>query len=118
MDFNPYMNLNFLDLLQSQQDTSINLESSHVPLFGSQETEASNFKPDSHAETRGKKQVGDGKELDEFQKMWRIKQEDLVIKEKLSKMKLLDRIMAKQEPLDADEEALKKKLINELLLCN
>ncbi|XP_013624340.1 PREDICTED: glutathione S-transferase T3-like [Brassica oleracea var. oleracea] len=280
MDFNPYMNLNFLDLLQSQQDTSINLESSHVPLFGSQETEASNFKPDSHAESRGrrtwtptdenvlisawlntskdhvvgneqrsvafckriatyysaspkiaecdrressqckqrwhkindlvgkfcgafeaatrekisgqnkndvlkhaheiffnnykkkftiehawkelrhdqkwsdlssacsqgnskrqkldnglhsacsladdgttqppsvkaakargKKQVGDGKELDEFQKMWRIKQEDLVIKEKLSKMKLLDRIMAKQEPLDADEEALKKKML-------
>ncbi|XP_048613272.1 glutathione S-transferase T3-like [Brassica napus] len=67
---------------------------------------------------RGKKQVGDEKELDEFQKMWRIKQEDLVIKEKLSKMKLLDRIMAKQEPLDADEEARKKKLINELLMSN
>ncbi|KAG2277268.1 hypothetical protein Bca52824_059823 [Brassica carinata] len=70
------------------------------------------------AKARGKKQVTDGKYLDEFQKMWRIKQEDLVIKEKLSKMKLLDRLMAKQEPLDDGEEALKKKLINELLLSN
>ncbi|XP_013678788.1 glutathione S-transferase T3-like [Brassica napus] len=70
------------------------------------------------AKARGKKQLGDGKELDEFQKMWRIKQEDLVIKEKLSKMKLLDRLMIKQEPLDDDEGALKKKLINELLLSN
>ncbi|XP_013607700.1 PREDICTED: glutathione S-transferase T3-like [Brassica oleracea var. oleracea] len=70
------------------------------------------------AKARGKKQVSDGKDLDEFQKMWRIKQEDLVIKEKLSKMKLLDRLMAKQEPLDDGEEALKKKLINELLLSN
>ena len=62
------------------------------------------------AKARGKKQVSDGKDLDEFQKMWRIKQEDLVIKKKLSKMKLLDRLMAKQEPLDDGEEALKKKL--------
>ena len=42
----------------------------------------------------------------------------LVTKEKMSKMKLLDRLMAKQEPLDDDEVALKKKLINELLLSN
>ncbi|XP_013624009.1 PREDICTED: glutathione S-transferase T3-like [Brassica oleracea var. oleracea] len=60
------------------------------------------------AKARGKKQVSDGKDVDEFQKMWRIKQEDLVIKKKLSKMKLLDRLMAKQEPLDDGEEALKK----------
>ena len=42
----------------------------------------------------------------------------LVTKEKMSKMKLLDRLMAKQKPLDDDEVALKNKLINELLLSN
>ena len=50
--------------------------------------------------------------------LWKIKQEDLVIKEKLSKMKLLDSLIAKQEPLADYEEALEKKLTNELLLSN
>ncbi|KAF3522905.1 hypothetical protein F2Q69_00049843 [Brassica cretica] len=49
--------------------------------------------------------------------MWRIKQEDLVIKEKLSKMKLLDRLMIKQEPLDDDEGALKKNSCNGVDAC-
>ncbi|KAF8055969.1 hypothetical protein N665_1279s0003 [Sinapis alba] len=68
------------------------------------------------AKARGKKPKVEGKELAEFQTMWRIKQEDLTLKEKLSKMKLLDSLIAKQEPLADYEEALKKKLINELLL--
>ena len=37
------------------------------------------------------------------------------MKEKLSKIKLLDSLIAKQEPLADYEEALKKKLINELM---
>lgn len=47
--------------------------------------------------------------------MWSIKKEDLAIKERLSKMKLLDSLLAKQEPLADYEEALKKKIITELL---
>ncbi|KAF3497131.1 hypothetical protein DY000_02055243 [Brassica cretica] len=46
--------------------------------------------------------------------MWSNKQQDLAIKEKLSKMKLLDSLIAKQEPLADYEEALKKKLIIEM----
>ncbi|KAG2284207.1 hypothetical protein Bca52824_055427 [Brassica carinata] len=111
MDSNPYMNLNFVDLLQSQQDFGVGSESSPIPLFGTQATESSNFEPDSPVETRGKKPIVEGKDVGELQKM-------LVTKEKMSKMKLLDRLMAKQEPLDDDEVALKKKLINELLLSN
>ncbi|KAF3575071.1 hypothetical protein F2Q69_00060466 [Brassica cretica] len=57
----------------------------------------------------------EGKEMSEFQTMWRIKQQDLAMKQKLSKMKLLDSLIAKQEPLADYEEALKKKLINEFL---
>lgn len=37
------------------------------------------------------------------------------MKERLSGMGLLDRLLAKSEPLLEYEEALKKKLINELL---
>uniref|UniRef100_A0A0D3DND1 Uncharacterized protein n=1 Tax=Brassica oleracea var. oleracea TaxID=109376 RepID=A0A0D3DND1_BRAOL len=51
----------------------------------------------------------EGKELSEFHTMWRIKQQDLAMKEKLSKMKLLDSLIVKQEPLVDYEEALKKK---------
>uniref|UniRef100_A0A0D2ZTG1 Myb-like domain-containing protein n=1 Tax=Brassica oleracea var. oleracea TaxID=109376 RepID=A0A0D2ZTG1_BRAOL len=47
MDSNPFLNLNFVDLLQSQQDSGIGLESSLIPLFGTQATEDSNFEPDS-----------------------------------------------------------------------
>ena len=47
--------------------------------------------------------------------MWNIKMHDLDMKEKLSKMKLLDSLLAKTEPLLDYEEALKKKLVTELL---
>ncbi|KAF3601621.1 hypothetical protein F2Q69_00035870 [Brassica cretica] len=48
--------------------------------------------------------------------MWSIKKEDFAMKERLSRMKLLESLIAKQEPLAEYEEALKKKLISELLL--
>ena len=47
--------------------------------------------------------------------MWAIKQQDLAAKEKLSKMSLLDSLLAKKEPLAEYEEALKKKLINDIM---
>ena len=47
--------------------------------------------------------------------MWSIKKEDLAMKERLLKMKLLDSLIARHEPLAEYEEALKKKLINDLL---
>ena len=56
----------------------------------------------------------EGKGLCEFEQMWFIKQEDLSKKERLSKIGLLDRLLAKTEPLPEYEEALKKALITEL----
>nr|VDD49738.1 unnamed protein product [Brassica oleracea] len=64
---------------------------------------------------RGKKTTFEGTGLSEFQTMWSIKQQDLVMKERLSKMSLLDSLIEKKEPLSEAEEALKKKLINDLL---
>ncbi|KAL0685733.1 hypothetical protein Bca4012_052581 [Brassica carinata] len=62
-----------------------------------------------------KKTAADGKELSQFQTMWSLKKEDLALKERLSKMKLLDGLHAKEGPLPDYEEALKKKLIDELM---
>uniref|UniRef100_A0A0D3E335 Myb-like domain-containing protein n=1 Tax=Brassica oleracea var. oleracea TaxID=109376 RepID=A0A0D3E335_BRAOL len=52
----------------------------------------------------------------EFDTMWSIKKEDFAMKERMSRMKLLESLIAKQEPLADYEEALKKKLISELML--
>ena len=67
------------------------------------------------AKANGKKVKAEGKTLSEFERMWSIKQEDLTSKKRLSKMKLLDSLIGKQEPLAEYEEALKKKLVTDLL---
>ncbi|KAF2588059.1 hypothetical protein F2Q70_00040174 [Brassica cretica] len=50
-----------------------------------------------------------------FQSMWDIKQKDLEVKDRLSKMSILEALIAKKEPLADYEEALKKKLISDLM---
>ncbi|KAF2595707.1 hypothetical protein F2Q68_00011368 [Brassica cretica] len=62
-----------------------------------------------------KKTLADEKHLSKFQSMWSIKQQDLALKERISKMKLLDSLLAKEGPLEGYEEALKKKIANELM---
>lgn len=66
------------------------------------------------AKASGKKKVVEDNNLNEFQTMWTIKQQDLAAKERLSKMNLLDRLIGKKEPRVEYEEALKKKLINDM----
>ena len=56
----------------------------------------------------------EGKGIKEYERIWSIKQEDLCRKERLSKICLLDWLLAKTEPLAEYEETLKKKLITEL----
>uniref|UniRef100_A0A0D3EBJ9 Uncharacterized protein n=1 Tax=Brassica oleracea var. oleracea TaxID=109376 RepID=A0A0D3EBJ9_BRAOL len=66
------------------------------------------------AKANGKKRNAEER-LSEFSGMWSIRKENMAIKERLSKMKLLDRLLAKVEPLDESEKTLKQKLINELV---
>ncbi|XP_013721125.1 glutathione S-transferase T3-like [Brassica napus] len=63
------------------------------------------------AKCRGKKPV----ELSDFKTVWSIKKQNLDMKERLSKIKLLDSLIGKQGPLADYEEALKKKLVDELM---
>ena len=62
----------------------------------------------------GKKTVDQEKQVKEFERIWTIKQKDMEAKERLSKMSLLESLIGKKEPLPEYEEALKKKLINDL----
>ena len=68
------------------------------------------------AKTKAKRPMGEeGKNLQELRQMWEIKAKDLIMKDKLSKTKLLDSLLAKTEPLSELEVALKNKLITEIL---
>ncbi|KAL0708294.1 hypothetical protein Bca4012_074720 [Brassica carinata] len=53
--------------------------------------------------------------MNRFQSMWDIKQKELEVKERLSKMSILDSLIAKKEPVGDYEEALKKKFISDLM---
>ncbi|KAF3586430.1 hypothetical protein F2Q69_00032115 [Brassica cretica] len=53
--------------------------------------------------------------VNRFQSMWDIKQKELEVKERLSKMSILDSLIAKKEPLADYEEALNKKFISDLM---
>ncbi|XP_024016238.1 glutathione S-transferase T2-like [Eutrema salsugineum] len=59
---------------------------------------------------------GEGKEVKEFKTVWEIKKMDLEMKDKITNKRLLDKLLAKTEPLTENEMLLKNKLINDLLL--
>ncbi|XP_018462958.1 uncharacterized protein LOC108834094 [Raphanus sativus] len=63
----------------------------------------------------GKRSIADHLSASEFQTMWSIKERDLAAKERLSKMSLLDRLIAKKDSLTEYEEALNNKLISDML---
>ncbi|XP_048622996.1 glutathione S-transferase T3-like [Brassica napus] len=67
------------------------------------------------AKRHGKKAVVEGKEREDFDHMWELKKEDLILKLSLSKMNLLSQLSARQGNLDDTEEVLKKKLIEALV---
>ncbi|KAF8092372.1 hypothetical protein N665_0416s0028 [Sinapis alba] len=68
------------------------------------------------AKAKAKRSVGEeGKNLQQFQLMWEMKAKDLAMKDKLSKTKLLDSLLAKTESLSDLEMALKNRLITEML---
>ncbi|KAF3584184.1 hypothetical protein F2Q69_00026949 [Brassica cretica] len=68
------------------------------------------------AKAKAKRPMGEeGKNLQELRQMWEIKANDLAMKDKLSKTKLLNNLLAKTEPLSELKVALKNKLITEML---
>ena len=62
-----------------------------------------------------KKPIVDKEDALKFQAIWSIKEKDLALKERLSKMDLLNSLISKNEPLSEKEEALKTKLLTKML---
>uniref|UniRef100_A0A0D3E393 Myb-like domain-containing protein n=1 Tax=Brassica oleracea var. oleracea TaxID=109376 RepID=A0A0D3E393_BRAOL len=96
-------------------DDSAQSSSSHAfETTTSDDEQATNRPPGVKASKDcGKKPHADGKEVNELQILWNIKKEDFAVKERVSRMRLLDSLLAKQELADYEED-LKKKLITEL----
>lgn len=63
----------------------------------------------------GKGTMVDQQGVAQFQNMVSIKEKDMAMKERLSKMGILGNLISKKEPLFEYEEALKQKLITEML---
>ncbi|WZY97954.1 hypothetical protein YC2023_070283 [Brassica napus] len=62
-----------------------------------------------------KKPMVEGKEVSDFHSMWELKKEDLVRKERVVKLRLLDKLLGKKEPLSDADEGLKTRLVSELM---
>ncbi|KAF3568735.1 hypothetical protein DY000_02011715 [Brassica cretica] len=117
MDSTPYaQTANFVELLNSQQDCvfrlvegSVEPTSESVNAHVDVDEDGTNRPPGvKAAKARGKKKpMVEGKEVSDFQTMWELKKEDLVRKERVVKLRLLEKLLGKKEPLsDADEGSL------------
>ncbi|XP_022571312.1 glutathione S-transferase T3-like [Brassica napus] len=97
-------------------DESAQSSNSHSFETSTGEDEQATIRPPGVKASKGhgKKKMAEGKVLDEFHGMRSIKKNELAAKERLSKMRLLDSLIAKQELADYEEE-LKKKLIIEFM---
>ncbi|KAL1196220.1 Glutathione S-transferase T3 [Cardamine amara subsp. amara] len=67
------------------------------------------------AKGKGKKRVDEGKDVVELQTIWEIKEKDNANKLTLSNRRILENLIAKKDPLSPTEQALKEKLISDML---
>ncbi|CDY18325.1 BnaC09g30750D [Brassica napus] len=97
---NPYsQSSSYMGLLNSQ-----NFPYESFPQFSSQQTDAGTQSEDTPV---------DRKSVAEYSTIWEMKKEDIMMKEKLSKLAILDTLLAKKDPLTEAEEVVKNKLLAE-----
>ncbi|KAL0743726.1 hypothetical protein Bca4012_085239 [Brassica carinata] len=61
-------------------------------------------RPEGVKAAKAKRNTGKGKAVDDYKSMWEIKREELAMKEKLSKLAILDTLLCKTGPLSEAEE--------------
>ena len=99
----------WISLNPSKTDTSSKRKTSESGDVGEQgEVE---IRPEGVKAAKGRKNNGKGKSFEEYKSIWDLKMEDLARKETLSKLAILDTLLAKKEPLSEAEEVVKNKLL-------
>ncbi|XP_013704361.1 glutathione S-transferase T3-like [Brassica napus] len=73
------------------------------------------IRPEGVKAAKAKRSNGQGKSVADYTSVWEMRQEDLARKEKLSKLAILDTLLAKKEPLGEAEEVAKNKLLAEYI---
>ncbi|KAG2271124.1 hypothetical protein Bca52824_065679 [Brassica carinata] len=68
-------------------------------------------RPEGAKAAKARRSSSKVRDLDEVKTIWEFKKEDLEMKEKLSKLAILDTLLAKQQPLSEAEEVVKNKLL-------
>ncbi|KAF2575383.1 hypothetical protein F2Q70_00002355 [Brassica cretica] len=69
------------------------------------------IRPEGVKAAKSKRNTAKEKSLAEYTSIWEMKKEDLAMKERLSKLAILDTLLAKKEPLSEAEEVVKNKLL-------
>ena len=73
------------------------------------------IRPKGVKAAKAKRSNAKGKSVAEYTTVWEIRKEDLERKDKLSKLFILDTLLAKTEPLSEAEEVAKNKLLAEYI---
>ncbi|KAL0740908.1 hypothetical protein Bca4012_082421 [Brassica carinata] len=68
-------------------------------------------RPEGVKAAKSKRNAGKEKSVADYTAIWEMKKEDLASKERLSKLAILDTLLAKKEPLSEVEEVVKNKLL-------
>ena len=68
-------------------------------------------RPEGIKAAKARRNTTQGKTVDEYKSIWEMKKEDLTMKEKLSKLAILDALLAKKNQLSEAEEIVKNKLL-------
>ncbi|XP_013624914.1 PREDICTED: glutathione S-transferase T3-like [Brassica oleracea var. oleracea] len=71
-------------------------------------------RPEGVKAAKAKRNTGKGKSVAEIATVWEMKKDDLVRKERLSRLAILDTLLGKTQPFSEAEEVVKNKLIAEL----
>ncbi|XP_048611705.1 glutathione S-transferase T3-like [Brassica napus] len=71
-------------------------------------------RPEGVKAAKAKRNTGKGKSMAEIATVWEMKKDDLVRKERLSRLAILDTLLTKPVPLTEREESAKNKLLAEL----
>ena len=73
------------------------------------------IRPEGVKAAKAKRSNAKGKSVAEYTAVWKMRKEDLEWKEKVSKLAILDTLLAKTEPLSEAEEVAKNKLLAEYI---
>ncbi|KAG2254087.1 hypothetical protein Bca52824_084223 [Brassica carinata] len=68
-------------------------------------------RPEGVKAAKAKRNTGKGKSVAEIATVWEMKKDDLVRKERLSRLAILDTLLGKTQPLSEAEEVVKNKLL-------